>query len=156
MEKFTRIERVIAALYFIWFFFFFFMFIVAVDRPVYLNFWPFFAYVKHLLAVYDITEFAVYVGAPLVIFLICKLIWGVGYTKAEHHHHSGGSFFVAFLNERIRAEELLQKLNELQNLKVSNDYINELKADKEKASVRGANRWIDRLEIKKKYKKFEG
>ncbi len=156
MEKFTRIERVIAALYFIWFFLNLIVFFYTVDTPDNKNFWPFFADGKPLLAVYDITEFAVYVGAPLVIFLICKLIWGIGYTKAEHHHHSGGSFFVAFLNERIRAEELLQKLNELQNLKVSNDYINELKADKEKASVRGANRWIDRLEIKKKYKKFEG
>lgn len=155
MEKFTRIERVIAFFYFVWFFLNLIVFFYAEDSPDNKNFWPFFSNDKPLLTVYDITEFATYVGTPLIIFIICKLIWGIGYTPTEHHHHTGGSFFLAFLNEKIRAEELLQKLNELQNLKVNNDYINELKADRDKASIKNAKSWVNRLEVKKKYKQFE-
>lgn len=154
MEKFTKIERVIASFYFFWFFLNLIVFFYAEDGPDNNNFWPFFTNGKPLLAVYDITEFATYVGAPLVIFIICKYILGSGYTHTENHH-TGRSFFVAFLNERIRAEELLQKLNEQQNLKANYDYINELKADRDKASVKNARSWADRLEVKKKYKKFE-
>ena len=52
-------------------------------------------------------------------------------------------------------EELTQKINALNNGPVNYDRLEELKKDKEKIMRHGINGWLDKLEVKKKYKEFQ-
>jgi hypothetical protein len=158
MEKLSRIERLIAACYCIWFFMhlgFFFYAEVGADSTV---FWPFIKKGQTLYNTYDVFEFLIYIGTPLVLYIVYRILftWRDDDEKYHHHQkHSSHSYFAAFLDEKIKVEELTQQINTLTNQPVNYNYLNELKKDKEKVMVHGVNGWLDKLEVKKKYKEFE-
>ncbi|MES2848158.1 MAG: hypothetical protein V4685_03830 [Bacteroidota bacterium] len=155
MQNFSKAERIAVALYFIWFFLQLALFFYADEDPDNALFWPFTSGDKALKSTYDVLEFVVYAGAPLIFFIAYRIVFGNDRETSSGRRHSSSSFFIAFLDEKIKAEELTQKLNELQNRTVSYNYLNELKADKEKVTSHSINNWFDKIEIKKKYKEFE-
>ena len=159
MERFTRTERLMAALYCIWFFIHLGFFFYAEETADSTTFWPFINKGQSLYSTYDIFEFLVYTGVPLVIYSVYRILFAWQGDEEKYHayqKHSGQNFFAAFLDEKIKVEELTQKINELNHLPVNYDYLNELKKDKEKISVRGIHTWLDRLEVKKKYREYQG
>ena len=156
MQSISRLERVAAAVYFIWFFIHLAMFFYSAESTDSALFWPFTSAGKALGTTYDVSEFIVYVGVPLILFIAYKIVFGKNYDESSSsRRHSTASFFIAFLDEKIKTEELSQKLNELKNLPVSYNHLNELKTDREKAASQNVNDWLDRVEVKKKYKEFE-
>ena len=156
MQSISRLGRIAAAVYFIWFFIHLAMFFYSVESPDSVLFWPFTSDGKALASTYDVSEFIVYVGVPLILFIAYKIVFGKSYDESSSgRRQSTASFFIAFLNEKIKTEELSQKLNELQNRPVNYNHLNELKSDKEKATSQNVNNWLDRVEVKKKYKEFE-
>ena len=155
MEKFSKTERVIAALYFIWFFLHAGFFVYSEDNPDRSQFWPFIKAGQTLSGTYDVSEFLIYIGSPLVLFIAYKIIYTNYGQSTVSHRHTSGSFFLAFLKEKIKTEELSQKINELTNKPVNRHHLDELKKDKEKASTHGVHGWLERSEVKKKYREFE-
>lgn len=156
MQNFSRSERIAAALYFIWFFIHLWLFFYSEESADNSHFWPFVAAGKTFVTTYDVTEFIVYIGAPLILFIAYKIVNGNAYDETgSARRHPTTNFFLSFLDEKIKAETLTQKLNELTNQPVSHTYLNELKADREKAGSMGVNSWLDRVEVKKKYKDFQ-
>lgn len=156
MQNFSKLERIAAALYFIWFFIHLGLFFYSDESLDNSFFWPFTPEGKTLAETYDVSEFLVYIGVPLVLFIAYKIIYDKGYDESSSaRRHPASSFFMAFLDEKIKAEELTQQLNELQNRPVNYDRLNELKTDREKAASHNVNDWLDRVEVKKKYKEFE-
>lgn len=156
MQNFSRLERIAAAIYFIWFFIHLGLFFYSEESPDNSLFWPFIPGGKTLAETYDVSEFLVYIGVPLVLFIAYKIIYNKDYDESSSvRRHSTSSFFIAFLDEKIKAEELTQKLNELQNRPANYDRLTELKTDREKATSHNVNDWLDRVEVKKKYKEFE-
>ncbi len=156
MQNFSKLERIAAGVYFIWFFIHLGLFFYSDESQDNALFWPFFSEDKTFAVTYDVSEFFVYIGAPLVLFIAYKIIFGREYdASSSGKRHITTSFFLAFLDEKIKVEESAQKINELQNRPVSYDYLNELKTDKEKAANQTVNHWLDRVEVRKKYKEFE-
>jgi hypothetical protein len=156
MDNFSRAEKIAAALYCIWFLAHLLSFSYAEENPENQAFWPFIN-TGNLMSTYGIAEFFIYTSVPLLIFLVYKM-WYKKYPGKQahvHRHRGGNGFFMAFLEEKIKAEELAQKINALSNLPVNYSLLDELKADREKISGRGVNAWLLRSEIKKKYKEFE-
>lgn len=157
MQNFSRLERIAAAVYFIWFFIHLGFFFYSEESSDNSLFWPFTPPGKTLAETYDVSEFLVYIGVPLVLFIAYKIIYDRNYDESSSgRRHSTSNFFIAFLDEKIKVEELTQKLNELQNRPASYNRLDELKTDREKAASHNVNNWLDRVEIKKKYKEFEG
>ena len=153
MDSLSRNERIAAAFYFIWFFLHLGFFFYSDETIDSVKFWPFIHKGQTLAGTYDISEFVIYVGIPLILFIAYKII----YTTQEYsgnHKHASYSFLIAFLQEKIKAEELTQKLNELTGKQAQYDYLNELKSDLEKACSQTVSGWLDRFEVKKKYKEF--
>ncbi len=155
MQNFSRLERIAAAFYFIWFFVHLGLFFYSEESPYNAMFWPFSSEGKSFTVTYDVSEFLVYIGGPLILFIAYKIVFGKEYESSTGRRHSGASFFIAFLEEKIKNEELSQKINELQGKPVSHELLNQLKADKEKAASQSVNNWLDRAETRKKYKEFE-
>ena len=156
MQNFSRLERIAAAVYFIWFFLHLGLLFYSDESPDNSLFWPFTTGGKTLATTYDVSEFIVYVGVPLVFFIAFKIVYGKSFDESSsYRRHSTSSFFISFLDEKIKTEELLQKLNELQNRPVTYDRLNQLKSDREIAASQNVNDWLDRVELKKKYKEFE-
>ena len=156
MQNFPRLERILAAFYFIWFFVHLGLFFYSEESPDNTLFWPFSSDGKSFTSTYDISEFLIYLGAPLILFIAYKIVFAKEYDEySSGRRHSGSSYFMAFLEEKIKNEELSQKINELQGKPVSYELLNELKADKEKAANQNVNNWLDRVETRKKYKEFE-
>lgn len=156
MHNFSRAERIASALYCIWFLAHLLCFYYAEENPEKPAFWPFIE-TGNLLSTYGIAEFFIYTSVPLAIFLVYKMLckkFGSKHTTAHRHRYSD-SFFMAFLEEKIKTEELTQQINALTNLPVNYTLLDELKADREKISGRGVNAWLLRSQIKKKYKEFE-
>jgi hypothetical protein len=131
------------------------LFFYSVDSPDSSFFWPFTPEGKGVNVTYDITEFAVYILSPLVLFIAYKIILGTNREDIPASRRHSFNFFIAFLDEKIKSEELTQKINELQNITCSFEYLNELKADREKAANQNVNNWLNRVEVRKKYKQFE-
>ena len=157
MQNVSRIERIAAAVYFIWFFVHLSLFFYSNESPDNSLFWPFSSGDKSLQSTYDVSEFLVYIGSPLILFIAFKIVYGKSYDETSSgRRHPTASFFLAFLDEKIKAEELTQKINELQGLPVNDNHLNELKSDREKAASNSVNDWFSRVEVKKKYKEFEG
>ncbi len=156
MRNFSRLERLAAACYFIWFFIHLFIFFTSQESTFNTEFWPFVSPGQNIFTTYDITEFLVYTGTPLVFFIAYRIFVGdpenVYYSR---RHHSNSSFFIAFLDEKIKVEELNQEVNRLNNRPVDAGYLEELKSDRQKAGSTGVKDWINRVEVKKKYKDFE-
>ena len=156
MQNFSRLERIAAAVYFIWFFLHLVLFFYSTESPDNSFFWPFSSGDKPLETTYDVTELIVYVASPLVLFIAYRIVYGRDYENSSgNRRHSTASFLIAFLDEKIKAEELSQKINELQNRPVNYDYLTELKSDREKVASQSVNDWLNKIEIKKKYKEFE-
>jgi len=156
MQNTPRMERIAAAFYLIWFFVHLVLFFYSEENPDNSLFWPFSAAGKSFIVTYDVSEFLVYIGTPLVLFIAYKIVFANEYdASSSGRKHSSASFFVAFLHEKIKAEELVQQLNELQGKPVNYDALTQLKADMEKASSQSVNNWLDRVEVRKKYKEFE-
>jgi hypothetical protein len=155
MQSFSKAERIAIALFFIWFFLQLALFFYADEGPENNLFWPFTSGDKALKSTYDVFEFIVYAGAPIIFFIAYRIVFGNDRESSSARRHSSSSFFIAFLDEKIKAEELAQKLNELQNRPVSYNLLNELKTDKEKVTSNSINNWFDKIEVKKKYKEFE-
>jgi hypothetical protein len=155
MQNFSRGERVAVALYLVWFFIQIGLFFYSADGADSSFFWPFTPGGKGFSVTYDITEFAVYILSPLVLFIAYKIISGANHEEVTSNRRHSFNFFIAFLDEKIKSEELIQKINELQNKTCSFEYLNELKADREKAANQNVNNWLNRVEVRKKYKQFE-
>jgi len=155
MQNFSKSERIAAALYFIWFFVQLGLFFYSDQSPDNVLFWPFTSADKSMIVTYDVTEFAVYTAGPLVLFIAYRIMFGKDYEGSQGNRRHSFTFFVAFLDERIKAEELAQKLNEVQNKPVDFHYLNEIKKDREIAASQSVNNWLDRVEVRKKYKQFE-
>ncbi len=155
MQNFSKSERIAAALYFIWFFVQLGLFFYSDESPDNVLFWPFTSADKSMIVTYDVTEFAVYTAGPLVLFIAYRIMSGKDYEGSQGNRRHSFTFFVAFLDERIKAEELAQKLNEVQNKPVDFHYLNEIKKDREIAASQSVNNWLDRVEVRKKYKQFE-
>lgn len=158
MGNFSKWERIATAFYFVWFFVHLGLFFYSEESADNSFFWPFCPSGKTMANTYDVTEFLIYIGAPLILLVAYKIVYATNplHNPAYHYRqHGQASFFIAFLNEKIKAEELLQKINELQNLPVSYDYLNQLKTDREKAESQSVAGWLNRIEVKKKYKEFE-
>jgi len=155
MQNFSKSERIAAALYFIWFFVQLGLFFYSDESPDNALFWPFTSADKSMIVTYDVTEFAVYTAGPLVLFIAYRIMSGKDYEGSQGNRRHSFTFFVAFLDERIKAEELAQKLNEVQNKPVDFHYLNEIKKDREIAASQSVNNWLDRVEVRKKYKQFE-
>lgn len=155
MQNFSKSERIAAALYFIWFFVQLGLFFYSDESPDNVLFWPFTSADKSMIVTYDVTEFAVYTAGPLVLFIAYRIMFGKDYEGSQGNRRHSFTFFVAFLDERIKAEELAQKLNEVQNKPVDFHYLNEIKKDREIAASQSVNNWLDRVEVRKKYKQFE-
>ena len=158
MERFPRIERLVGALYCIWFFIHLGLFFYAEDGADSTAFWPFINKDQSLYTTYDVFEFLIYTGIPLLFYLVYKILfpWQEEEERPHvHHKHSAYSYFEAFLDEKIKVEELTQKINALNNLPVNFDRLNELKKDKEKITMHGINSWLSKLEVKKKYKEYQ-
>ncbi len=157
MENFSKNERILGAIYFIWFFLHLGFFFYSEEGTDSSQFWPFIKAGQTLVATYDFSEFLIYIGIPLVLYIAYKIIYYDNYAESSgnRRHSTISSYFQAFLEEKIKVEELVQKINELTGLPVSYDYLDELKKDKEKAGTLGVNGWLDRVEVKKKYKEFE-
>jgi len=156
MEKFSRLEKLTAFLYFIWFSLNLVIFFSADEGPDNKLFWPFNSADQSVFSTYDIAEFSVYVGIPLILFGSLKIMLGNKRPIAlshDHYHHS--NYFLAFLEEKIKAEELQQQLNALRHQPVSNQYLEELKADREKIILQGTEGWRNKIQVKEKYKQFE-
>ena len=156
MDNFSKNERILTIIYFMWFFLHLGFFFYAGEVPDASQFWPFVKSGVTLEESYDVSEFLIYISVPLVVFIAYKIInYENDQLPIKGHRHTNSSYFQAFLNERIKAEELAQKINELTNQPVNYAYLNELKKDKESAATEGVNGWLDRVELKKKYKEFE-
>ena len=158
MENFSKNERIIGALYFIWFFLHMGLFFYSEDGTNSSEFWPFTNAGDSLSATYDISEFLIYIGIPLVLYVAFKIITYKNFadsSSGSRRHSNINNFFQAFLDEKIKTEELRQKINELTNQPVNYHYLDELRKDKEKAATEGVNGWLDRVEVKKKYRDFE-
>ena len=155
MQNFSRPERIAAALYLIWFFVHAGLFFYSEESPDNSLFWPFSSGGKSMTVTYDATEFAVYIGVPLILFFAYRIMFGKTYEELQAARRHSTNFFIAFLDEKIKSEELAQKINELENRPVNYSYLNELKDDREKAASQSVNNWLDRLEVRKKYKEFE-
>ena len=155
MQSFSKAERVAIALYFIWFFLHLAFFFYADEGPDNHLFWPFTSGGKALKSTYDVMEFVVYALAPLILFIAYRIVVGNERETSSARRHSSSGFFIAFLEEKIKVEELTQKLNQLQSKPVNYDVLNLLKTEKEKASSTSIHDWFDKIEIKKKYKEFE-
>ena len=155
MQNFSKPERVAAALYFIWFFVQLVLLFYSDESPDNALFWPFIPDDKSMTVTYDVTEFAVYTGGPIILFIAYRIVFGKGYEDSQGNRRHSFTFFVAFLDERIKAEELAQQLNEVQNKPVSYQYLQELKKDREMAASQNVSDWLDRIEVRKKYKAFE-
>ena len=158
MENFSKTERILGAIYFIWFFLHLGLFFYSEDGTNSSQFWPFIKASETLSSTYDISEFLIYIGIPLILYIAFKIITYNNFadsSSGSRRHYNIGSFFQAFLDEKIKTEELTQKINELTNQPVNYNYLDELKKDKEKAATEGVNGWLDRVELKKKYKEFE-
>jgi hypothetical protein len=158
MERLTRTERIIASCYCIWFFVHLCFFFYAKEDADSSVFWPFTKKDQSLYNTYDIFEFLIYAGVPLALFIVYKILFAWQDEEEKYHvhqKHSGYSYFTAFLDEKIKVEELTQKINELNHQPVNYDYLDELKKDKEKITMPGLNNWLDKLEVKKKYKTFQ-
>ncbi len=122
------------------------------------TFWPFIKKGQSLFTTYDVFEFIIYIGTPLVLYIVYRILftWQDNEERySTHQRHPVHSYFTAFLDEKIKVEELTQKINTLNNQPVNYDFLNELKKDKEKVISHGINSWLDKLEVKKKYKEFE-
>jgi|GEM_PF-2000448 len=156
MQNFSRAERIAAAFYFIWFFVHLWFFFYSEESTDNSQFWPFIAAGKTFVTTYDVTEFIVYIGSPLILFIAYKIVKGNTYDEySSNRRHASSNFFLSFLDEKIKAEALAQQINELTNQTVNYDKLNELKTDREKAGTQGVNNWLDRVEVKKKYKDFQ-
>jgi hypothetical protein len=158
MEKLSRIERFIAAFYCIWFFIHLGFFFYAEENADSSVFWPFIKKGQTLYTTYDVFEFLIYIGTPLLLYIVYKILFSWQDEEEKYRNHqrrSSHSYFSAFLDEKIKVEELTQKINELRNQPVNYDYLDELKRDKEKINTHHINGWLDKLEVKKKYKDFE-
>lgn len=158
MESVSRTERIIAAIYCLWFFIHLTFFFYADENGDSTTFWPFIKKGQSLATTYDAFEFLIYIGTPLVLYLVYRILftWQNNEKLLRNHpRHSSQSYFIAFLDEKIKVEELTQKINLLNNNPVNYDYLNELKKDREKAKQRSINGWLDKLEVKKKYKQFQ-
>jgi hypothetical protein len=158
MERLTRIERLSGAIYSIWFFIHLAFLFYADAEAGSVSFWPFIKNGQSLYTTYDVFEFLVYIGTPLLAYIVYKILFTKSYEEQEQHihqKHSTHSFFRAFLDEKIKVEELTQKINALNNQPVNFDYLEELKKDKQKITTHGLNNWLEKLEVKKKYKEFQ-
>lgn len=156
MQNFSRLERIAAAIYFIWFSMHLGLFFYSTESSDNSLFWPFYPGDKTIQTTYDVTEFIVFIASPLIIFIAYRIVYGRDYESSSgNRRHSAASFFIAFLDEKIKGEELSQKINELQNRTVNYDYLAELKSDREKAASHSVNDWLNKIEVKKKYKEYE-
>ncbi|MBL0355653.1 MAG: hypothetical protein IPP72_01640 [Chitinophagaceae bacterium] len=156
MQNFSRSERIAVAFYFIWFFVHLAFFFYSEESSDNGQFWPFITAGKTLASTYDVSEFLLYIGVPLILFIAYRIVYGVAYDESNGgHRHTSTSFFISFLDEKIKAEELTQKINKLNNQPANYDHLDELKADREKAASKGVKTWLDRVEVKKKYKDFQ-
>lgn len=158
MQNDSKAERIAAAFYFIWFFIHLWLLCYSDENTDVAQFWPFTTTGKSFESTYDVSEFLVYIGSPLVLFIAWKIINHVNPEEefhSRHHRHISSSFFLAFLDEKIKAESLTQKINELTHKEVNYQYLDELKSDRSKAASRGVNKWFDRMEVKKKYKDYQ-
>ena len=155
MQNFSKAERIAVAIYFIWFFVNLGLFFYSDESPDNSFFWPFTPADKSMAVTYDVTELAVYIGAPLVLFIAYRIVFSKNYEASQASRRHSTNFLIAFLDEKIKNEQLVQKINELQNKPVNNNYLDELKSDREKAASNNVNNWLDRVEIRKKYKDFE-
>lgn len=157
MNRFSQVSRIITAAYFAWLFFHIGLLVYADENADSTVFWPFIKQGQTLASTYDIFEFFVYTGVPLVLFICYRILFPRTDEEKEYTHrrHSSHSFFLAFLDEKIKVEELTQELNALNHKPVNNIYLEELKKDRMKAGNLGVNGWLERLEVKKKYKEYE-
>ena len=158
MESISRTERIIAASYCVWFFVHLSFFFYADENGDSTTFWPFIKKGQSLATTYDAFEFLIYIGVPLVLYIVYRILFTWQNNEKslrEHSRKSSHNYFIAFLDEKIKVEELTQKINLLNNKPVNYDYLNELKKDKEKANPHSINGWLDKLEVKKKYKEFQ-
>jgi len=158
MESISRTERIIAASYCVWFFVHLSFFFYADENGDSTTFWPFIKKGQSLATTYDAFEFLIYIGVPLVLYIVYRILFSWQNNEKslrEHSRKSSHNYFIAFLDEKIKVEELTQKINLLNNKPVNYDYLNELKKDKEKANPHSINGWLDKLEVKKKYKEFQ-
>lgn len=155
MQNFSKPERIAAAVYFIWFFVHLGLFFYSDESTDNSFFWPFIPGDKTMALTYDVTEFAVYTGAPFILFIAYRIVFSKSYEESQANRRHSANFFIAFLDEKIKTEELTQKINELQQKPVSHERLNELRSDREKAASNNVNNWLDRIEIRRKYKSFE-
>src|SRR5437867_1852202 len=124
MQSFSKNERFLAGLYFIWFFIHLGLFFSSEEGVDSSQFWPFVQRGKTLSGTYDVVEFLVYVGFPLVLFVAYKIFtYNPILESSVPRKHSAGSFFIAFLDEKIKAEQLAQQINELTNREVDYAYL---------------------------------
>ena len=158
MDKLSRIERLIAASYCIWFFMHLGFFFYAEEGADSDAFWPFLKKGQSLLTTYNVFEFLIYIGTPLLQYIVYKILFTPQDEEEKYHghqSHSNHGYFAAFLDEKIKVEELTQQLNELRNQPVNYQYLDELKKDRKKITTHGINNWLDKLEVKKKYREFQ-
>src|SRR5882672_11206078 len=103
MQNFSRLERIAAAVYFIWFFIHLSLFFYSDESPDNSLFWPFTSGGKTLADTYDVSEFLVYVGVPLILFIAYKIVSGKNDDEySSGHRHPVATFFIAFLDEKIK------------------------------------------------------
>jgi hypothetical protein len=154
MNSTSKFKKILAAFYTIWFFIHLGLLVYAEDSLDSQQFWPFIKTGQTLQDTYDVFEFLIYVGIPLVLYIALKLLFEQR-EEEEYNtkkHSSSGTFFLAFLHEKIKSEELTQKINELKNQPVNHERLEELKKDFKKASSHGIDGWLERVEVRKKYK----
>jgi hypothetical protein len=157
MVDFSKNERILIGLYLIWFFIHTGLLTFTSEESLVANlFWPFNSGKESFVDTYDITEFLIYAGSPLVMY-ICYRLFFASETKMPppKRKQLDIGFLPSLINEKIKVEELKQKISLLTKEPMSTSLLEELMLDKQKLEEKGVNRWIEKIEMKKKYKAFE-
>lgn len=156
MENLNKFERVFLSIFIGWFFVHTIFFFLSTDGVNSSTFWPFTPNGLGFETTYDISEYLIYVGVPIVLMIIYRLVKPKKYADtAIKQTHANVGFFIAFLDEKINVEALTQQLNELTGKPIDNTVLQQLQKDRDIAGTQGVKNWIERVAVKEKYKDFE-
>lgn len=156
MENLNKFERVFLSIFIGWFFVHTIFFFLSTDGVNSATFWPITSSGLGFETTYDISEYLIYVGIPIVLMIVYRIVKPKKYADtAIKQTHANVGFFIAFLDEKIIVESLTQQLNELTNQPVDYTNLKLLQNDRAIAATQGVKDWMDRVAVKEKYKDFE-
>jgi hypothetical protein len=157
MKPITIFQRVLALGYALWFVCHFIAFFSVDEEQLVTGFWPFTSQGASMAQTYDITEFLVYVIGPLIPILIYRYLASAPEHQHQHNKdkHKHTAFLVAFLDEKIKAEQLQQQLNRLNGGTEDWQHSKTLLKDRDVAASKSVKNWLEKRAVIRKYKDFE-